>query len=91
VAGPGDDKFQANLQVRLAVSQTVSTQAFFGIMLAVFFGASNASFVWATKTLFDRMAPKDPPPQVIVLNDFDWKSFAARLKNPSPPTNYHGI
>jgi len=57
---------------------------FLGIMLAVFFGASNASFVWATKTLFDRMAPKDPPPQVIVLNDFDWKSVAARLKNPAP-------
>jgi ABC-type multidrug transport system fused ATPase/permease subunit len=56
---------------------------FLGIMLAVFFGASNASFVWATKTLFDRMAPKDPPPQVIVVNDFDWKSFAARLKNPA--------
>src|SRR5258706_9339528 len=53
-------------------------------MLAMFFGASNASFVWATKTLFDRMAPKDPPPQVIVLNDFDWKSFAVRLKNPAP-------
>jgi ABC-type multidrug transport system fused ATPase/permease subunit len=57
---------------------------FLGILLAVFFGASNASFVWATKTLFDRMAPKDPPPQVIVLNDFDWKSFVARLKNPAP-------
>lgn len=29
-----------------------------GIVLGMLFGVSNASFVWATKTLFDRMAPK---------------------------------
>ncbi len=31
---------------------------FAGIVLGMLFGVSNASFVWATKTLFDRMAPK---------------------------------
>ena len=30
---------------------------FTGIVLGMLFGVSNASFVWATKTLFDRMAP----------------------------------
>jgi subfamily B ATP-binding cassette protein MsbA len=30
-----------------------------GIVLGILFGVSNASFVWATKTLFDRMAPHD--------------------------------
>ena len=32
---------------------------FAGIVLGMLFGVSNASFVWATKTLFDRMAPSD--------------------------------
>ncbi|MDB6019048.1 MAG: ABC-type multidrug transport system fused ATPase/permease subunit [Pedosphaera sp.] len=29
-----------------------------GILLGMLFGVSNASFVWATKTLFERMAPQ---------------------------------
>ena len=32
---------------------------FLGILLGFLFGISNASFVWATKTLFERMAPTD--------------------------------
>ncbi len=36
------------------------TRLFLGIVLGMLFGLSNASFVWATKTLFERMAPPDP-------------------------------
>src|SRR5947208_1700425 len=35
-----------------------------GILLGVLFGLSNASFVWATKTLITRMSPKPAAPKV---------------------------
>ena len=57
------------------------TRLILGILLGMSFGVSNASFVWATKTLFDRMAPTAPP-TTISESDFDWKSLAATLKNP---------
>src|SRR5690242_2683588 len=31
---------------------------FAGVFLGILFGVSNASFVWATKTLFERLAAK---------------------------------
>jgi subfamily B ATP-binding cassette protein MsbA len=34
------------------------TRLFAGILLGMLFGLSNASFIWVSKTLFDRMAPK---------------------------------
>lgn len=33
-----------------------------GILLAVVFGLSNVVFVWATKTVFERLAPSTPSP-----------------------------
>src|SRR5437773_340277 len=35
-----------------------------GILLGVLFGLSNASFVWATKTLITRMSPEPAAPKV---------------------------
>ncbi|MFA5193759.1 MAG: ABC transporter ATP-binding protein [Verrucomicrobiia bacterium] len=35
---------------------------FMGILLAVVFGLSNVVFVWATKTVFDRLAPNTASP-----------------------------
>ncbi|MDX1950856.1 MAG: ABC transporter ATP-binding protein [Verrucomicrobiota bacterium] len=39
-----------------------STRLVLGILLGIFFGFSNATFVWATKTLFERLDP--PPPRI---------------------------
>ena len=33
------------------------TRLYVGILLCVFYGAFNASFVWGTKTLFERLEP----------------------------------
>src|SRR5579872_867229 len=53
-----------------------------GILLGVLFGISNASFVWATKTLFQRLVPEDQKSSAIFLpaNIRDFKSFTAKLK-----------
>src|SRR5687768_14799989 len=37
-----------------------------GVLLGMFFGLSNASFVWATKTLIDRLKGPDAVPQQTV-------------------------
>lgn len=39
-----------------------------GIILGILFGASNASFVWATKTLFERLAPQSDNRLVVGTN-----------------------
>lgn len=36
-----------------------------GLLLGVFFGLSNASFVWATRTLIERMSPAADPSAVV--------------------------
>ncbi|MCD6049902.1 MAG: ABC-type multidrug transport system fused ATPase/permease subunit, partial [Verrucomicrobia bacterium] len=40
-----------------------------GILLGMLFGLSNASFVWATKTIFKRMEGNAPAPAAIVLTN----------------------
>lgn len=39
-----------------------------GILLGVLFGLSNASFVWATKTLFKRLTPQSTASEVVLSN-----------------------
>ncbi len=39
-----------------------------GILLGVLFGLSNASFIWATRTLFARLAPADPGTSLTLTN-----------------------
>ncbi|MBA4146972.1 MAG: ABC transporter ATP-binding protein [Verrucomicrobia bacterium] len=39
-----------------------------GIVLGVLFGISNASFVWATKTLFERLAPRNDTRLIVGTN-----------------------
>lgn len=46
-----------------------------GVLLGIFFGLSNASFIWATKTMIGRMAPENPSPAAI----------PAPSKVPDPP------
>ena len=36
-----------------------------GILLGVLFGLSNASFIWATQTLFERLDPKSGTEAVV--------------------------
>lgn len=42
-----------------------------GILLGVLFGLSNASFVWATKTLFKRLAPQPASSEIVITNPGD--------------------
>ncbi|MFN7139701.1 MAG: ABC transporter transmembrane domain-containing protein, partial [Limisphaerales bacterium] len=39
-----------------------------GVLLGILFGVSNASFVWATKTLFERLAPRNDLRLVVATN-----------------------
>jgi len=39
-----------------------------GILLGVVFGLSNASFVWATKTLFKRLSPQPTTTEIVLEN-----------------------
>jgi ABC-type multidrug transport system fused ATPase/permease subunit len=53
-----------------------------GILLGVLFGLSNASFVWATKTLITRMSPPTATASAAPrIERADGKKFSEQLKN----------
>ncbi|MDB6111163.1 MAG: ABC-type multidrug transport system fused ATPase/permease subunit [Pedosphaera sp.] len=52
---------------------------FAGILLGFLFGVSNASFVWATRTLFDRLTP--PEQREVRIKKTSDSALAQRLKS----------
>ena len=60
-----------------------------GILLGALFGLSNASFVWATKTIFERLDPNKSSQSEIVLKNtgssaLDWSSSTNKTVNVTP-------
>src|SRR5690348_10811201 len=51
---------------------------FAGILLGFLFGVSNASFVWATRTLFDRLTP--PEQREVLVKKTPDSALAQHLK-----------
>src|SRR3954466_2403506 len=52
-----------------------------GILLGFLFGASNASFFWATKTLFTRLSPPPTAEQIAAQKLVDEKKSPSAFKD----------
>ena len=63
-----------------------------GILLGVLFGLSNASFVWATQTLFKRLTPVEQKPAIVLKNDGETPMpWTATIETSDLPTTTQGI
>ncbi len=63
-----------------------------GILLGVLFGLSNASFIWATQTLFKRLTPQEQKSTVALRNEGDAPvQWSARMEGTNGPGPIQGV
>ena len=59
-AWPRNRSTPSALPVRLTPDASYQTRLWLGVLCGVLLGLSNASFIWATRTIFSRLSPVPP-------------------------------